>query len=332
MRFVSLFSGIEAASVAWEPLGWEAVAFAEIEPFPCAVLEYRFPDVPNLGDVTKIDWEEFRKQYGAVDLVCGGSPYQSFSIAGGREGLDGESRLMFEYIRACDEVRPPWVVWENVPGVFSIDGGRAFGILIDSLEKLGYGVAWGTLDAQFFGVAQRRRRVWLVGHLGDMRAAAVLFDADCLRGNTLTSREKRARLAADPEGNARADSDGAGSWSLNSQMMAETTAQGPIESYEIAPTLDTNGRHGVLTAHQNASGDVHIAENLSGTITSGSSVSRQQILCVGSDMANAPIDAFINDIVGPLCARDYKGVGNEYVDEGKLICTRLNCATRVPRT
>ena len=128
-------------------------------------------------------------------------------------------------------------------------------------------------------------------------------------------------------------------------MMAETTAQGPIESYEIAPTLDTNGRHGVLTAHQNASGDVHIAENLSGTITSGSSVSRQQIICVGSDMANAPIDediagtltahcdaAFINDIVGPLCARDYKGVGNEYVDEGKLICTRLNCATRVPRT
>ncbi len=156
MRYVSLFSGIEAASVAWGPLGWEAVAFAEIEPFPCAVLAKRFPDVPNLGDVTKIDWEEFKKQYGAVDLVCGGSPCQSFSIAGGREGLDGESRLMYEYIRAVQDLRPAWLLWENVPGVFSIDGGRAFGILIDALEELGYGLAWRTLDAQFFGVAQRR--------------------------------------------------------------------------------------------------------------------------------------------------------------------------------
>ena len=202
MRFVSLFSGIEAASVAWGPLGWEAVAFAEIDPFPCAVLKYRFPDVPNLGDVTKIDWEEFKGKYGPVDVICGGSPCQSFSIAGGREGLDGESRLMFEYLRACDEVRPPWVIWENVPGVFSIDGGRAFGILIDALEELGYGLAWRTLDAQFFGVAQRRRRVWLVGHLGDMRAAAVLFERDSVSGNTQSSREKRARLAADPQGHA----------------------------------------------------------------------------------------------------------------------------------
>lgn len=111
MRYVSLFSGIEAASVAWQPLGWEAVAFAEIEPFPCAVLAERFPNVPNLGDVTKIDWEEFRGKYGSVDIVCGGSPCQSFSIAGGRESLDGESRLMFEYIRAVQELRPRWYVW-----------------------------------------------------------------------------------------------------------------------------------------------------------------------------------------------------------------------------
>lgn len=195
MRYVSLFSGIEAASVAWEPLGWEPVAFAEIEPFPCAVLKYRFPDVPNLGDVTKIDWRSFIEESGPVDLVCGGSPCQSFSIAGGREGLDGESRLMYEYIRAVDEVRPRWLLWENVPGVFSIDGGRAFGILIDALEELGYGLAWRTLDAQFFGVAQRRRRVFLVGHLGDMRAAAVLFERESVSGNTVPSRKKREELA-----------------------------------------------------------------------------------------------------------------------------------------
>lgn len=201
MRFISLFSGIEAASVAWGPLGWEAAAFAEIEPFPCAVLKYRFPDVPNLGDVTKIDWRSFIEESGPVDLVCGGSPCQSFSIAGGREGLDGESRLMYEYIRAVDEVRPRWLLWENVPGVFSIDGGRAFGILIDALEELGYGLAWRTLDAQFFGVAQRRRRVFIVGHIGDVgRAAAVLFDAESVRGNTLTGREKRAALAEDARG------------------------------------------------------------------------------------------------------------------------------------
>ena len=201
MRFISLFSGIEAASVAWGPLGWEAAAFAEIEPFPCAVLKYRFPDVPNLGDVTKIDWRSFIEESGPVDLVCGGSPCQSFSIAGGREGLDGESRLMYEYIRAVDEVRPRWLLWENVPGVFSIDGGRAFGILIDALEELGYGLAWRTLDAQFFGVAQRRRRVFVVGHIGDVgRAAAVLFDAESVRGNTLTGREKRAALAEDARG------------------------------------------------------------------------------------------------------------------------------------
>lgn len=203
MRFISLFSGIEAASVAWGPLGWEAAAFAEIEPFPCAVLKYRFPDVPNLGDVTKIDWRSFIEESGPVDLVCGGSPCQSFSIAGGREGLDGESRLMYEYIRAVDEVRPRWLLWENVPGVFSIDGGRAFGILIDALEELGYGLAWRVLDAQFFGVAQRRRRVFVVGHIGDVgRAAAVLFDAESVRGNTLTGREKRAALASDAQGSA----------------------------------------------------------------------------------------------------------------------------------
>lgn len=272
MRFISLFSGIEAASVAWGPLGWEAAAFAEIEPFPCAVLKYRFPDVPNLGDVTKIDWRSFIEESGPVDLVCGGSPCQSFSIAGGREGLDGESRLMYEYIRAVDEVRPRWLLWENVPGVFSIDGGRAFGILIDALEELGYGLAWRTLDAQFFGVAQRRRRCFVVGHIGDVgRAAAVLFDAESVRGNTLTGREKRAALAEDARGRvacgfvpgmgAKAGgigfeleqsptlvTDGTPAVSIQGSMIGGDDANGPQGAgydEELCYTLNTVDRHSV---------------------------------------------------------------------------------------
>lgn len=196
MRFVSLFSGIEAASVAWGPLGWEAVAFAEIEPFPCEVLRQRFPDVPNLGDVTKIDWRPFIEEHGPVDLVCGGSPCQSFSIAGGRESLSGESRLMYEFIRCLAELRPRWFLWENVPGVLNTKD-NAFAQLLGEVQEIGYvSLAWRVLDAQFFGVAQRRRRVFLVGHLGDGGgAAAVLFERESLSGNTLTSRAKREELA-----------------------------------------------------------------------------------------------------------------------------------------
>lgn len=200
MRYVSLFSGIEAASVAWEPLGWEPVAFAEIEPFPCKVLEKRFPDVPNLGDVSKIDWSPY---VGAVDLVVGGSPCQAFSVAGRRRGLmDDRGRLMLEYVRAVRDLRPRWLLWENVPGVLSQDGGRAFGTLLGALEDCGYSLAWRVLDAQFFGVAQRRRRVFLVGHLGaDVGAAAsVLFERDSVSGNTVSGKQKREELAAVPEG------------------------------------------------------------------------------------------------------------------------------------
>jgi len=196
MRYLSLFSGIEAASAAWRDLeGWEPVAFCEIDKFPSDVLAYRFPDVPNLGDITKVDWKEVIAKYGAVDLIVGGSPCQSFSIAGGRASLDGESRLMFEYIRAVDEVRPKWFLWENVPGVLSTRD-NAFGQLLTEMEKLGYGMAWRTLDAQFFGVAQRRRRVFLVGCTrGGGASAAVLFEPNSVCGNTQSSKQKREELA-----------------------------------------------------------------------------------------------------------------------------------------
>ena len=192
MRYVSIFSGVEAATLAWEPLGWEPVAFSEIEQFPCAVLAERWPDVPNLGDITKVDWKN--EIHGAVDLVVGGSPCQSFSIAGKREGLKGASGLMFEYIRCVQELRPRWFLWENVPGALTSENGYAFGQLLREMDELGYCLAWRILDSQFFGVAQRRRRLFLVGHIGAESPAEVLFEPDCLPGNPQSSREKRKEL------------------------------------------------------------------------------------------------------------------------------------------
>lgn len=191
MKYVSLFSGIEAATVAWEPLGWEPVCFAEFDEFPSAVLAERYPDVPNVGDVTKMNWKKYRNK---VDLVVGGSPCQSFSIAGKREGLQGESGLMFEYIRAVREIRPRWFLWENVPGALSSENGEAFRQLLSEMDKLGYGLAWRILDAQFFGVAQRRRRLFLVGHLGACPPIGVLIEQESMRGGLESSAEKRASL------------------------------------------------------------------------------------------------------------------------------------------
>ena len=214
MRYISLFSGVEAASVAWEPLGWEPVCFCEVDEFPSAVLAERFPDVPNLGDVTKIDWSEVYARFGAVDVLVGGSPCQSFSIAGNREGLSGESGLMYEYIRAIRELLqesdgqcPRYILWENVPGALSSEKGVAFGQLLSELDELGYGLAWRILDAQytrvpmrsadgFFGpVAQRRRRVFLIGVLGSPHAAEILFERESLSWDHPKSSEAREALA-----------------------------------------------------------------------------------------------------------------------------------------
>ena len=189
MRFLSVCSGIEAASVAWNPLGWEAVAFSEIEPFPCAVLAHHYPSVPNWGDMTKFqEWPD-----ADVDLLCGGTPCQSFSVAGLRKGLaDPRGNLMLTFGAIAAKYRPRWLVWENVPGVLSSNGGRDFGAFLGMLGQLGYGFAYRVLDAQYFGVPQRRRRVFVVGCIGDWRrAAAVLFERHSMSGDSAPSREAR---------------------------------------------------------------------------------------------------------------------------------------------
>ena len=182
-------SGIEAASVAWESLGWTPVAFAEIERFPSKVLAHHFPGVPNLGDMTKFrEWDIDR---GAVDLIVGGTPCQSFSVAGLRKGLeDPRGNIALTFLGMVDHFKPEWVIWENVPGVLSSSGGRDFGSFLGALGQLGYGFAYRVLDAQYFGVPQRRRRVFVVAHSsGDSRRAAeVLFEPESLRGNPTKSR------------------------------------------------------------------------------------------------------------------------------------------------
>lgn len=227
VSYGSVCSGIEAASVAWHCLGWQPAWFAEIEKFPSAVLAYRWPDVSNLGDMTQIAAAIRAGHIEAPDVLVGGTPCQAFSVAGLRNGLAderGQLTLAFvELVNAIDEKRreqgkpPVTVVWENVPGVFSSKD-NAFGCFLAGLagescalespgkrwENAGYvlgperAIAWRVLDAQFFGVAQRRRRVFVVATArGDIDPAKILFESEGLRRNSPPCRKTRQIVTPD---------------------------------------------------------------------------------------------------------------------------------------
>lgn len=238
MRFLSVCSGIEAASVAWEPLGWKAVAFSEIEPFPCAVLAHHYPDTPNWGDMTKYkDWPDV-----SIDLLCGGTPCQSFSVAGLRKGLDDpRGNLMLTFGAIAAKYRPQWLVWENVPGVLSSNGGRDFGAFLGMLGQLGYGFAYKVCDAQYFGVAQRRRRVFVVGCLGDWRsAAAVLFERHSMQGHPAPSR-KAGKAAPTIPSRSTAGGGLGTDFDLDGGTICVATGQaGADMGADMAPTLNCN--------------------------------------------------------------------------------------------
>ena len=194
MNYLSVCSGIEAATVAWHHMGWKPIAFSEIEKFPCEVLKHHYPDVPNLGDMTK--YKEWVLNE-SIDILVGGTPCQSFSVAGLRKGLDDpRGNLALIYVGILDKFRPKWFVWENVPGVLNSGGGRDFGSFLGAVGEVGYGWAYRVLDAQYFGVAQRRRRVFVVGYLGNWEfAAKVLFESESLSGNIKSSRKTRQETA-----------------------------------------------------------------------------------------------------------------------------------------
>jgi DNA (cytosine-5)-methyltransferase 1 len=203
VRYLSVCSGIEAATVAWHPLGWEPAAFCEIEAFPSAVLAHHYPHVKNYGDFTRLIDAAHPIHDAGIDLLVGGTPCQAFSVAGLRRGLsDARGGLTLEFVRLAQSLRPRCIVWENVPGVLSQDGGRAFGAFLGALGELGYGWAYRVLDAQYFGVAQRRRRVFVVACAGGRadRAAAVLFEPESVQRHSPPSRETREGAAADAAG------------------------------------------------------------------------------------------------------------------------------------
>lgn len=269
MKYLSICSGIEASSVAWEPLELTPVAFSEIEAFPCSVLRYRFPDVPNLGDMN--DFMEWPIDPGSIDILAGGTPCQSFSIAGLRGGLtDARGNLALTYCRILDRFKPRWFVWENVPGVLSSAGGRDFGSILGAMVELGYGVAYRVLDAQFFGVPQRRRRVFVVGCLGNWRRAAeVLFESGCLQGDSKTSRKSRKDVAGSL---ASRTSAGGG-------LGTDFDLDGGLQVYQCQGSND--GSMGTLrTGNGNTAGGVPF---IASTLTSGSSSPRSHGKKNGTD-------------------------------------------------
>lgn len=277
MKYASVCSGVEAASLAWMPLGWEAVWFSEIEPFPCAVLKERFPNVPNLGDMTKIKVENLQngdqKYYGedganviipgGVDLLVGGTPCQAFSVSGNRQGIeDPRSALCLKYTELLGEIHPRWFVWENVPGVFSTNEGKDFKEFLRKVNEIGYSCAWRVLDAQYtrvdgfpFAIPQRRRRVFLVGHSsGDWRfPAAVLFEQEVCDGNTPPSRVKKRGNSRNFE--ERSESP-VGTLSIGNGQLH--TLQTPY--YELAQTLDCMHDAPAILCYENHQQDNRLKE------------------------------------------------------------------------
>jgi len=190
MNYLSVCSGIEAATVAWHDLGFNPVGFSEIEKFPSQLLQHHYPHVTNYGDMT--NYKEWNLNE-SIGLLVGGTPCQSFSVAGLRKGLeDPRGNLMLTYLGIAEKFKPKWLLWENVPGVLSSNGGEDFACLLKGMAELGYGFAYRVFDAQHFGVPQRRKRVFVVGCFGDWRSAAkVLFESESLQRDITPSREKR---------------------------------------------------------------------------------------------------------------------------------------------
>lgn len=201
MRYGSVCSGVEAATLAWHHLGWRPAFFSEIDAFPSAVLKDRWPDVENLGDMNNFkEWP-----HEEIDILVGGTPCQSFSVSGLRRGLeDPRGNLALVFLAIIEKYRPKWVVWENVPGVLSSAGGRDFGAFLGGLEKLGYGFAYRVLDAKYFGVPQQRRRVFVVGCAGNWSGPRkVLFESPYVPGDSEPRRDSEETASGSTKAGSR---------------------------------------------------------------------------------------------------------------------------------
>lgn len=261
LRYISLFAGIEAWSCAVAGMPeYEAVAFSEVDPFACAVLKHHYPEVPNLGDITQVNWEDYR---GLADIIVGGSPCQGFSQAGYRRGLkDSRSSLALAYVQAVERIQPRWLLWENVPGVLSTNNGEDFRCFLAALDDLGFGLAWAVLDSQWFRVAQRRRRVFVVGYAGGWeRAAKVLFEPSCLQRNPPSRRktgERDTGGASQGAGNGRIS----GTLCASGAGLDRPSASGNQLDYCV---VDEPPAYAVRTAQTGANG-IGIAEGAAHTL------------------------------------------------------------------
>jgi len=337
MNYLSVCSGIEAATCAWHHMGWNPVGFSEIEPFPSAVLKHHYPTVPNLGDMTK--YKEWNLD--SVGLLVGGTPCQSFSVAGLRKGLeDPRGNLALTYVGILDKFRPKWCIWENVPGVLSSNGGRDFGSFLGALVECGYGFAYRVLDAQNFGVPQRRRRVFVVGCFGDWESAArVLFESESLCGDTQKSRSKKqetTRAFIPSVANCLQTTCNDYSRADGFNMIAYEThpADSRVkEMGEVCQTVTsrwgTGGGNVPLVQAYSIREDAK-ANNFSATPLTVTPALQAMQPSVQSHHAQTFVAE--KNVIGALCARDYKGVGNQYVQEGKCIVENSMAVRRLTPT
>ena len=327
MKFGSVCSGIEAASVAWNKLGWSASWLAEIEPFPSAVLAHHYPDVPNLGDMTLLPAKILSKEIEAPDIFCGGTPCQAFSIAGNRESLDdarGNLSLTFcEIANAIDSVRdvPAIIFWENVPGVLSTKD-NAFGCFLAGLAGedgelkpagkkwtnagmvLGpkRAVAWRVLDAQYFGLAQRRKRIFVVASArNDFNPAEVLFEFDGLRRDTAPGRNSRQTTTTDAQ---------SGIGTYNKQRIGEYSTEDVASTcaardYKDATDLVTYGIAENIINRQDHNG--------------GNGIGSQEELQYTLNATGVHGVATMSDVAGTLDASYYKGQGSRQGGEREFV-------------
>jgi DNA (cytosine-5)-methyltransferase 1 len=277
LKYGSVCSGVEAATVAWHDLGFEPQWFSEVDAFPSAVLQHHYPNVPNHGDMTKFkEWNNDK----TIDLLVGGTPCQSFSVAGLRQGLsDPRGNLMLTYLAMAEQLKPKWLVWENVPGVLSSNRGRDFATFLTAMGKIGYGFAYRVLDAQYFGVPQRRRRVFVVGCLGDWRSAAsVLFEPESLSGHPAPSREERQRVAPTVStgppfsrtGNSRVEADALVTYALPGNWIGRKPENGgnQVEPFvELSPCQTATDVHAVAYEHHAQDSRVKELPEVCSTVT-----------------------------------------------------------------
>jgi DNA (cytosine-5)-methyltransferase 1 len=326
--FGSVCSGIGAPETAWRDLGWRCAFMSEIDAFPRAVLSHHFPEVPLHGDFTSIQVGD----YASIDLLVGGTPCQSFSVAGLRGGMaDERGNLALEYLRLADRLRPRWLVWENVPGVLSSNGGRDFGAFLGGLGELGYGFAYRSLDAQHFGLAQRRLRVFVVGYFGDWRpAAAVLFEPASLRGHPAPRREAGERVArpiaaGSPGGSGyRNDADTADSLiahAIQAGALRENPDSGPdgvgVQA-DIAYTLEARAEvQAVAFGGNNTAGPIDVATALNASHTaSGRQDFETETFIATTLRARDGAKGVDSDCTDTLIAHTLRGEGFDASEDG----------------